>query len=323
MLSSQSRHRWLCALRGIISLIRSVSGMAQPFHYVYSGLRVASELPLPEWEAFETRGPETADVVIRQLVSAPATPSPPSASFSFEVPGVAYYEVKGGSEICVWPSEGADAREVRLYLLGSAWGALCYQRHLFVVHASAVEVGGQAVLFAAPSGHGKSSLAAWLGTRGYPLVSDDLCRIDLPPEGAPIVHPASRKLKLWEDALQALNWNPRDGVRDHTRHNKFHLPAPKIVECPSLPLGAVYLLGWGPLALQRIEGLDAWRRFMADATYRPSFLEEMGRSGRYAQQCLTLLSLVPFWSLQRPRDLDRFSQTLDLLTRHWSEKELA
>jgi len=73
---------------------------------------------------------------------------------------------------------------VRLYLLGSAWGALCYQRDLLVLHASAVRVDGRAVAFCGRPGMGKSTLAAWLAESGHALVSDDLARFEtLPREG--------------------------------------------------------------------------------------------------------------------------------------------
>lgn len=101
------------------------------WHYLYSGVCVTSELQVPEWLMFETLQPfSVEEVVIRVESKIPADNLPiiTAAQFGFHVPKVGYYVVKSGSEITVTPLPEADEREVRLFLLGSAWGALCYQR---------------------------------------------------------------------------------------------------------------------------------------------------------------------------------------------------
>lgn len=60
------------------------------------------------------------------------------------------------------------------------------------VHASSV-MSGKAVLFTAPSGNGKSTIAALLMTQGYQVLSDDFLPLPLHqarvypfPEGIPV-----------------------------------------------------------------------------------------------------------------------------------------
>jgi hypothetical protein len=126
----------------------------------------------------------------------------PSDEYRFRVQHVGSYWIRAGREIVVTPTPDAGMREVRLFLLGTAWAALCYQRGLLPLHASAVQVGDHAVAFCGATGTGKSTLAAWLSERGYSLISDDRCRFDISPQGQALVYPSARRSKLWRDALE-------------------------------------------------------------------------------------------------------------------------
>ena len=136
--------------------------------YTYSGLQVVSELQLPEWTSFEGPVPqEKPDVFIRVERQGPRTPEPEESwplinanHYRFSIPDIGRYWVHQGQEILVVPASGAGAREVRLFLLGSAWGALCYQRGLFPLHTSMVQIGNGVVAFCGATGTGKSTLAA-------------------------------------------------------------------------------------------------------------------------------------------------------------------
>ena len=96
-------------------------------NYFYSGLRVASELPLPEWSGFECLPPfHEADVVIAldgaQTLESPQTGQDfiTSDEYRFRVQHVGSYWIRAGLEIVVTPTPDAGMREVRLFLLGRA-----------------------------------------------------------------------------------------------------------------------------------------------------------------------------------------------------------
>lgn len=301
------------------------------YTYLYSGLRVASDLSLPEWSVFAQAQPfDDPDVLIRvgphSSAEHPFVLSP--VEYCFQVPDIATYWVRAGSQISVLPAFGAGEREIRLFLLGSAWGALCYQRGLLPLHASVVQVGDHATAFCGSTGSGKSSLAAWLMARGYGLVSDDLCRLDLLPEGPASVHPAAMRLKLWRDALEELGHNTAGLERDYFRTDKFHadltvtplpLAAPNKTPLPAtLPLRGIYLLEWGELGIIRLMGADALHRFVASATYRGDLLEPMGRVAAHWEQCANVIRRVPIWSFSRPRDWARMATAMEALAAHLS-----
>ena len=75
----------------------------------------------------------------------------------------------------------ADRARFRTEMLEAAVLALlsCYDRH--PVHAAAVAQGGHALLFAAPSGTGKSTLAYACHAAGLDLLGDDHVRVQLEP----------------------------------------------------------------------------------------------------------------------------------------------
>jgi hypothetical protein len=304
--------------------------MAAPlYHYFYSGLEVASEIPIPEWERFVQRqacvGPQ---IVMRRgaLLEGADVDSAGKAitgvgHHRFLVQDVALYEVNDGSEILVRPLAGAAESDIRLYLLGSAWGAVCYQRGIFVLHGSAIGVGSAAVAFCAHSGMGKSTTAAWFARRGFPLLSDDLCRVDISSHGKPMLYPSVQRLKLWSESLGALGLDSHELPRDRTRFDKFHVQWPT-TQCDPLPLHAIYLLNWGELSIRRLTGRVALQRFLSAATYRGSLLEPMGQWNNYCAQSIQMLQRVPAWEFNRSRDFAAMEDAADSLEAHWKETGL-
>lgn len=292
------------------------------YQYRYSGLRVESDQPIPEWSMFRCAPSAATDVSI--CFSEPLEQPPASTDqiasvcadeYRFYVPDVGLYRVREGWEIVVTPLSGAGKRELRLFLLGSAWGALCYQRGLLVLHASAVLIDDAAFAFCAPAGGGKSSLAAWLSEQGYPLVSDDLCRFEISATGPVYIYPSSARLKLWTDTLNALGWDKKGLERDHLRMEKFHVGLGESCVTQPQRLGGIYLLEWGSQQLTPLSGQEALQRFLSVSTYRSELLKAMGQVVPYSRRCLKLLQRVPVFELQRPRDFAAIDKSLELITR--------
>lgn len=295
------------------------------WQYLYAGLRVNSEIELPEWEAFiKDDGAIEWDVFIRidvslrevmqQYENAPLI-SP--CEYRFYLPEVGGYLVSRGKEITVFPMPDAGVREVRLFLLGTAWGVLCYQRGMFVLHAGSVGVRNHAMLFCAHQQMGKSTMTAWLTTHGHNMLSDDLSCVEMSQTDLPSVYQSSQRIRLWSDSLDSLNWSHKKMERDHFRYDKFQLTWCCEKNEKPMPIKAIYLLNWGELKLEKLSGMNALERFVAAATYRGEILEKMGLSGTYWQRCLDLVRQVQVWELTRPRDLSIMKDVLVLLEDHW------
>lgn len=121
----------------------------------------------------------------------------------FSLPSVGAFAVLGGAEIVVDRDRAATDEVLRHHLLGSALGLLLQQRGALVLHASAVEVQGRAVVLMGPAGRGKSTLAAHLHLHGCGFVADDVTVVDL--SGAtPRVCCGPPRLRLPPDAAAPL-----------------------------------------------------------------------------------------------------------------------
>ena len=94
-----------------------------------------------------------------------------------------------GSGSHIWSAElsGEKLPSAAAYLLSLVLGTALYLQGLTCLHASAVVVDDQAVLFVGDAGAGKSSLAAFFALNGFPVLSDDI--VALLPEGEGFVVP--------------------------------------------------------------------------------------------------------------------------------------
>lgn len=159
---------------------------------------------------------------------------------------VARYLVQDGNLIVIEPYEGVTQAEIRLYLIGSAFGALMHQRGLLPVHGSAIIYGKQAILFCGESGIGKSTLAAGFIKKGFQILADDICVITLDQNNCPIVHPGFPQMKLWTDSLLKLGHKTNPFLTYHSRPRKYSLPLEFEFSNHPVILNGIYIITINP-----------------------------------------------------------------------------
>jgi len=287
------------------------------WRYHHHGLRVFSDLELPEW-AFCAVAADSSPCDVR-IRLADREPEPLAEDFPFPVPHVAVFTIRGTSEIVAVPEPGVSSHRVRLFLTGSAWGALMYRRGALLIHASAIGTSLGAVAFCARSGSGKSTLAALLSSEGYPLISDDLCCVRMSRGEQPMLYPSVPRLRLWHDAAEELGWAASVREDDQFRSGK-HLYMKRRSDCPDpQPLRALYILGWGAPAILHLQGFNAITRLLATATWRGELLLATGRPEEHFANCSALLRQVECWEFRRPRELSQLIENSRVLIRHISD----
>ena len=107
-----------------------------------------------------------------------------------------------------------------------------------VLHASAVEIDGDAVALVGASGFGKSTVTAGLCATGCQLVTDDVLRVDL--QGAAVAHRGAREIRLRPAArVMAGDFDRTPDARE-TADGRLAIQPPMSSHA-TLPLSAIVL----------------------------------------------------------------------------------
>jgi hypothetical protein len=221
--------------------------------------------------------------------------------FILEIPRVARFEVARGTEIRVDPAPGIDPESVRLFLLGSAFGALLFQRGHLVLHGNAIEVDGRCMVCVGASGAGKSTLAAAFARRGYPVLADDVVPVDA--RGAAL--PGLPRIKLWQDAAEWLGIETAGLRRIRPEMAKFNMPLAadgKVAPAP-VPIRWIYILAQDATRDEvRVVPVHGMARFgpLRNNTYRVRYLKGMKLGPAHLERCGTLAGQVHLARVTRP-----------------------
>ena len=108
-----------------------------------------------------------------------------------------------GREVDAWWDEPLTDVDAADYLLGGVLAFIARLRGRVPVHASAVVIEEQAILFAGAAGAGKSSIASAFAILGYPVLSDDVVVID-DSSGGVVAYPSRARVSLWPDSAASL-----------------------------------------------------------------------------------------------------------------------
>ena len=299
------------------------------YFYHLAGLSVQSEIALPG-AIVDARPDGGADVTIRfgavpssieNATAAGVTWAMDAERFLLRVPDIARFLVTGGRAIEIALEGAATIEDATAFVAGTVLGILLHQRGHVLLHASAVSVDGEAVLFCGPSGAGKSTLAAALARRGRPFVTDDFCAIGFDDRGRPIVHPDGRSLKLWAQAIDKLELGENRGATVRERVQKFYVE-PQGAALAAMRLRAVYMLR----EARREKRIEIARPNVVDAAtdlrqnaYRSQLIRRMGQEALYFRAATTILASAGVFILERPLDFSLLPEVLDRLETHWRE----
>lgn len=292
-------------------------------HYSVFGLRVRSEIELPELHRAD--GQSAPDLVVRKGEIADQADDRPGiqeqdGALVLTIPDVARYRMADGVEIVIDAVPGTPERNIRLYLLGSALGAILHQRGLLPLHANAVEVNGQAVAFMGKSGAGKSTLAAWFNDQGFRVLSDDVCVVEFSEDGRPRVGPGLARLRLSREALHATGRDVDDYERSFVGDDspeKYDVAMIRGSAFPErVPLAAVYLLDRdGGRGIEPITGVAAMEAAFAN-TYRGWYVPKFGGALDHWSACVNLVRSTSMFQVGRDWGLENLHAQSSELLRH-------
>jgi len=300
------------------------------FFYKLYGLNICSYVLLPEL----LKGVDRADVYIQKgKVELPVLEATSIQRQGIQSlfggntnkaylrwPGIATLLAKDGCTLIVDPdSDNIDPPLLNLYILSEALGLILYQRGLFLLHASAVKIGQQVVIFAGPPSVGKSTTAAAFARCGYTVLADDMVAIsvDSASQGMAMVYPAFPQIKLWLPAVKGLGYNPStlsplfSGSRKRVIRQKENFPV------EPFPLAHIFILENG--ANLRITKMAKTEAFFSLARFfpLPSDLLQETALERHFQQCVQLTSQVNIWKVENPQNFKVLKELVN-----WVESKL-
>jgi hypothetical protein len=277
-------------------------------HTCYS-LNIASELPLPELldlPAEFATSPADVEISLGAVAAGGLDHGKQLGPYLWttdqalwlEVPEVARFLISDGNRITIDPAPGIDEDSLRVFLLGSALGALLFQRGYLVLHGNAIRIGDQCMICVGHSGAGKSTLAAGFLQRGYQILADDVVPIDAQCRALP----GFPRIKLWQDTAERLGIDTADLRRIRPDMHKFNYPlAQRFSEAP-LPVRWVYILRSHhepEIRFEPIRGLERFNPLRAN-TYRVRFMVGMALRADHLQLCGQLAGRIHLNRVTRP-----------------------
>lgn len=228
------------------------------------------------------------------------------SEFWMDIDDVARYWVRNGEEITVEPYPEADETSIRVYLLGSALGALLYQRGLLLIHGNAIEVNGACLVCVGDSGAGKSTLAAAFLQEGYRLLADDV----VPVNEQGLATPGFPRIKLWGETARNFGIETEGLRRILPEMDKYNVPlGERFCETP-LPVQWVYVLEPSEGEVFVLEPFQGMERFepLHENTYRVHYLEHMALKPRHLQQVANLAGRIRMARIKRPKQGFRLTE---------------
>ncbi|MFK8046809.1 MAG: hypothetical protein AB8B81_00105 [Halioglobus sp.] len=195
--------------------------------------------------------------------------------------------------------------------------ALSHQNKL-LLHASAVEVHGRAAVFLAESGVGKSTLAAYFASHGFPFLTDDVVEIEHCESGYR-VRPGHGSIRLWEysgeelDALE-IGFSSMSTASGKTR---FLASKPTVFCDQAKRLQNTYILDpthSDSITIQEVSGSQVVTSmlqncFLLDVEARSSLTSNFENLSRLA-------ALPGYFRLSFPRDYSFLPQLCDQIVAH-------
>ena len=236
-----------------------------------------------------------------------------------KIADIANYLIFGGEEIVIDAVKDATPEDIRIYLLGSAMGAILHQRGLLPFHGSTVCVNRHAVTFSGPSGIGKSTLAAALVGRGIRMLADDVSAISFITQDLPMVNPGMPQFKLHDDAGQQLGRDLSNARYLGNYSGKSAYPEYASFTSEALPSKIIYVLAKhsdNSFKEISLKGIDKFHALRVN-TYRPSFVKAMGLELAHFYLLKKLAAHIDVRILLRPAEGFHIDELTDFVTQRF------
>ncbi|MEM7064672.1 MAG: serine kinase [Cyanobacteria bacterium P01_B01_bin.77] len=300
------------------------------FSYFAYGLRIQSEIAIPEFITTDSdydpqitihleQERSLSDHLPERVINEAGYFKLTRTDSIFYIRNVGLFFINAGAKIFILPAPDTSEALLRSYLVGTVMGILLYQQGLLVLHASAVNIHGDAVAFLGVSGEGKSSAAAAFQAVNYDVMTDDVAPVIL-GGAAPVLIPGFPQIKLSQESATALEHDfealsllaSTPIKRGYRLHQEFsHTP---------LPLKHIYVLTSDTdfdagFSIERLSHQEAVVELSRHS--RPSTLFHKPDVQHFLQ-CTSLAKACPVYRLKRPRNIALLPELVHQVDHHLS-----
>jgi hypothetical protein len=294
------------------------------YKYKIYGLKVLSQIKIPELISDKEYKNEDYNIVIKYGV-VPRVVSNAKVQnnsikiskkvFYFYIKNVGHYYVANGNKIIVEPEINCNESELKVYLLGTAFGILLTQRNIIAIHGGSIVINGQAIIVTGKAGVGKSTLTSALRSEGYKFLADDVSALGRNEKNEIIVQPTYPQAKLCRDAMEDMGYNPKNYRITDPSRDKYAIP---LLECfldfPVM-LGAIYEIETGDtcsVEITEIFGVEKVKLILR-SIYRIEISRYLGFTPEYFKQCVEIAKYIPIYRITRPRDGFTLEEQINLI----------
>lgn len=277
------------------------------FGYRVYGLTVASEIELPELRLEKSANPDVNICLgevpknLPGLTEEGVLYQAAEDDFLFRMEHIGAFRVQNGSQITVRPVPDCSPTLMRVFLLGSVFGALLHQKEILPLHGSAVATGNEALLITGRSSSGKSTLAAALSAKGYSFITDDISAV-FPGEVRFSVAPGIPQMKLWKDVMKTLQLEEDDIKQIRPEVEKYRRVVLHGFTRQSLPVSKIIVLNSKnspDIEISEIWGMEKFE-LLSSNTYRYQFVNGLQKSQSHFQSITDLAKKTRVFQVQRP-----------------------
>lgn len=230
----------------------------------------------------------------------------------FEVYGVAAYGIERGVRVSVQPDPLAPPGRVSEYLTSTVAALVLGQQRRFALHANAVTVAGDGVLFAGHSGAGKSTTSLRLIQRGHTHLTDDMCLLHADGDEL-VLDPPPRGIRFLPHTAEALDLDVSSAVASPAVEDKMVLPQPA---APPTPVRGVVFLERADILAVEMERLGTTRAIELMTTHacRRPIIQLLWPRELFAWTA-DIVERMPVFLLRRPESEWTIDQVADAIER--------
>lgn len=276
------------------------------YQYRVYGLRVDSEIEIPELLPDFEGNPDVSIILGKVPVTLPKYQvkgvfyQAIKNDFLFRMDQVGAFRVCEGEEITVELIPDGNPELMRVFLLGSVFGALLHQKGILALHGSAVAYENGGLIITGRSSSGKSTLAASLAGKGYPFITDDISALHRCEKGFQ-VHHGIPQMKLWKDVVNKLGLN--EGLKKvRPSIEKYRNQVVSGFKSQATDVSRIIVLGsknTPGIDIKEIYGLEKFK-LLKENTYRYQFINGLQVTDQHFLSISDLASSVKIFKVERP-----------------------